>query len=148
MFGQKKFILVLFVLVILGSLTALFQIRKLEDPVLNLPFYSINIIAPCATSNTIEKDIIEQLEEELSDIEDIVETTYTVNDNYFTVKIEAEPSVNVDDKLNELKRIVNSIDLPSYVKETVVKKINPLDVNVLQLALHYEESFFVLIFLL
>jgi len=142
MLGQKKFILVLFLLVILGSLAALFQIRKLEDPVLNLPFYSINIIAPGATSNTIEKDIIEQLEDELSDLENLVETTYTVNDNYFTVKIEAEPSVNVDDKLNELKRIVNSIDLPSYVKETVVKKINPLDVNVLQLALHYDENFF------
>lgn len=142
MFGQKKFIFVLFVLVMLGSLTALFQIRKLEDPVLNLPFYSINIIAPGATSNTIENDIIEQLEDKLSDMESIVEVTYTVNDNYFTVKIEAEPSVNVDDKLNELKRIVNSIDLPPYVKETVVKKINPLDVNVLQLALHYEESFF------
>ena len=142
MFKQKKFILVISLLVITASLLALKRIRKLEDPVLNLPFYAINVFAPGATSTNFENDIITTLKDELQDVEDLEETIYTVRDNYFTVKVEAAPTVNVDEKLNELKRIINGLSLPEYVKKTVVKKINPLDVSVLQLAIHKEKKAF------
>ena len=142
MFKQKKFILVISLLVITASLLALKQIRKLEDPVLNLPFYAINVFAPGATSTNFENDIITTLKDELQDVEDLEETVYTIRDNYFTVKVEAAPTVDVDEKLNELKRIVNSLSLPDYVKKTVVKKINPLDVSVLQLAIYKEKKTF------
>ena len=142
MFKQKKFILVISLLVITASLLALKRIRKLEDPVLNLPFYAINVFAPGATSTNFENDIITTLKDEIENIEDLEETVYTVRDNYFTVKIEAAATVNVDEKLNELKRIVNSLSLPDYVKKTVVKKINPLDVSVLQLAIHQDKKVF------
>lgn len=142
MLKHKKFIIVMAIMIVVASLLSLFQIKKLEDPILNLPFYNISFIAPGATSNTLEKDILEDLKDEISNLEDIVETSYNINDNFFTVKVEAESDVDVDDKLNELKRIVNNLNLPDYVKKTTVKKINPLDVNVVQLALYKKSKYF------
>lgn len=142
MVAQKKFIMVIAVMTVLASVMALVNIRKLEDPILNLPFYNITFLAPGATSITLEKEIVSELKDELSDVEDIIETSYHIQDNYFTVKIEAEPNVNVDDKLNELKRTVNSLVFPDYIKKVTVKKVNPLDVNVIQLALYKKDTIF------
>ena len=142
MLKQRKFVIVIAIMTVLASAMALVNIRKLEDPILNLPFYNITFLAPGATSLTLEKEVVADLKDELSEVEDIIETSYHIQDNYFTVKIEAEPNVNVDDKLNELKRTVNSLVFPEYIKKVTVKKVNPLDVNVIQLALFKSDTIF------
>ncbi len=142
MLKYRKFILVLTVLVIVASLSAIVDIRKLEDPVLNLPFYSVVVFAPGTTSDYIEKAIIEDLEDGLEEIEDIVESRTIINDNFLTVRLEAESSVDVDAKLDDIKGVVNGIDFPSAVKDVDISKVNPLDVNVVQVALFSTEGTF------
>ena len=142
MLAQKKFIVVIAFMVVLVSFLSLSKIRKLEDPILNLPFYNITILAPGATNLTLEKDIVSNLKDELSDVDDILETTYHIQDNFFSVKLEAEATVDVDDMLSELKRVVNGLVLPDYVKKSIVKKVNPLDVNIVQLAIHQKDTVF------
>lgn len=137
-----QFTLVVFLMVIVVSVTTMFTMPRAEDPEINPPQFPIVVIYPGTSPKDMEELVVKPIEKKVSELEDIKEISTSINDGVAVVVVEYKYNSSVDAKQQELIREMNSLrsELPSDIFSIEVRKVTPTDVNVLQVALVSENA--------
>jgi multidrug efflux pump subunit AcrB len=134
--------LVLFLMIIVVSVTTVMNMPRSEDPELNPPQFPIVIIYPGTSPQDMEELVVKPIEDKVSELDDIKEIKTNINDGVAVLEVKYKYESNVEAKYQELVREVNALrsSLPQDIYKIEVKKVTPTDVNVLQVALVSENA--------
>lgn len=84
----------------------------------------IEFVWPGAAPQEVEEQIIVRMEEALSNLDNVYRIYSTATENYGEVEIVTYPSVNMEDFLNEVKGIVDSVNsLPRDMENPKVSRV-------------------------
>ncbi|WP_316734791.1 efflux RND transporter permease subunit [Pedobacter aquatilis] len=137
-----QFTLIMVLMVLALGITTIFNMPRSEDPDMNAPNYPVVVVYPGASPKDMEELVVKPLEKKIYSLDDIKSIKTTIRDGLAVVFVEYKYAVNVDDKYQELVREVNSerTNLPQEIYSMEVQKVQPSDVNVLQIALISENA--------
>lgn len=137
-----QFTLVIFIMIIVLGVTTILTMPRSEDPEMRSPQYTVVVLYPGTSPKDMEDLVVDPLEKEIYGLDDIKHVRTTINDGVAVIRVEYKYSSDVDQKYQELVREVNNKrkDLPADIYSIDVKKQEPSDVNVLQVALISENA--------
>lgn len=136
-----QFTLVIFIMIIVLGITTILNMPRSEDPEIHAPTYSVAIVYPGTSPKDMENLIVDPLEKEFSAQENIKRVRTSIGDGLAVIRIEYKYSSNVDDKYQEVLRVMNGkrSELPENINVTVMR-FQPSDVNIMQIALVSENA--------
>lgn len=137
-----QFTLVIFLMTIAVGVTTLFNMPRSEDPSLDSPQFPVVVIYPGASPEDMEELVVDPLEKKIYALDDIKRIKTKISDGVAVLTVEYKYESNVNDKYQELVREVNGMrsDLPQDIYSIDIKKVDPSDVNILQIGLISENS--------
>ena len=132
-----QFTIVLFIMVLLLGLSALFNMPRGEDPVFNAPIYVVTVIYPGTSPNDMEQLVAEPLEEALYELEDVKQIMTECYDGVVVIQTDFNYGVDEMTKYNDIIREVNKLrpDLPEDILDIDIIRAQSSDVNIFQHAL-------------
>jgi multidrug efflux pump subunit AcrB len=136
-----QFTLVIFIMIVVLGITTILNMPRSEDPEIHAPTYSVAIVYPGTSPKDMENLIVDPLEKEFSAQENIKRVRTNIGDGLAVIRIEYKYSSNVDDKYQEVLRVMNGkrSELPENIGVTVTR-FQPSDVNIMQIALVSENT--------
>lgn len=137
-----QFTLVIFIMIIALGITTILNMPRSEDPEMHAPTYSVVVVYPGTSPKDMEELIVDPLEKEINELENVLRIRTSISDGLAVMRIEYKYSSNVDDKYQEVVRVVNNKqrELPSDNIFIEVQKFQPSDVNIMQIALISENA--------
>ena len=137
-----QFTLIMFLMTIALGVTTLFNMPRSEDPEIEAPQFAVVVVYPGTSPKDMEELVVDPIEEKLNELEDMKRIKTTINDGLAVLNVEYKYESNPDDKYQEIVREVNSIRslLPQDIYSLDIKKFQPSDVNILQIALISENA--------
>ena len=137
-----QFTLVIFLMIILLGATTILHMPRSEDPEIHSPQFPIVVFYPGTSPKDMEDLVVDPLERKINELENIKRIKTTIKDGVAVVLVEYKYGSNVEAKYAELIREVNSLrnELPKDIASIVVNKVEPSDVNVIQVALVSENA--------
>ncbi|MEM6268955.1 MAG: efflux RND transporter permease subunit [Bacteroidota bacterium] len=132
-----QFVLILVFMAILLGVYSYLSMPRSEDPDLSLPIYTVVAVYPGTSPEDMEELIADPVEEAIDQLDDITVIRTKIEEGLFIMRVEAEFSVDIDDKYDEISAEVNGLrgELPEGLYDLRVRKFSPLDVLIMQLAL-------------
>lgn len=108
-----------------------------STPRIDFPLVSVKAIYPGATPYDIESQVIEKMEEAVSEVSDIKKIQTQIFQNFGLVLIEFHIGVDANDKTMEVKDAIGKIsqDLPDDLEDPIIAKFNPLLVPIVELTI-------------
>ena len=137
-----QFTLVVFLMIVVVSVTTLLTMPRAEDPEINPPQYPIVVIYPGTSPKDMEELVVKPIEKRVSELENLKRITTKIDDGVAVIDVEYKYGSNVEAKYQELVREINAIrpELPADINSLEVRKVTPTDVNVIQVALVSENA--------
>lgn len=137
-----QFTLIMFLMAAAVGITTLFTMPRSEDPEIEAPQFSIVVVYPGTSPKDMEELVVDPLEEEINGLEDMKRIKTTISDGLAVLRVEYKYESNPNDKYQELVREVNSLrpELPRDIFNIEIKKFQPSDVNIIQVALISENA--------
>jgi multidrug efflux pump subunit AcrB len=137
-----QFTLVMFLMVAVVGVVTLLTMPRAEDPQINPPFYPIVVVYPGTSPKDMEELVAKPIENKLYELADINKMNTTCEDGLAVISADFKYGVNVDNKYQEVIREVNSLraQLPPDILMIDVRRVDPSDVNVIQIALVSENA--------
>jgi len=113
-----------------------------ENPDVEFPIVSVNVVYPGAEPEVVESEIIDPLEEEINTAEGIKTLTSTAREQVGSITVEFELWRDVDIAAQEVRDRVNRARraLPDGVEAPIVRKLDPDAQAIMWLALTGGES--------
>jgi multidrug efflux pump subunit AcrB len=126
-FGLKKPILnhfLLFFLFVLAILAYL-KIPKEIFPPSSLDAISITGTYPGASSDLLDKMAVEDIEDELTSIEEASDITSIIKNGFFSINVKLKEGENAEDVIDDVKDIITKtkVNFPSDMDEPIVKEV-------------------------
>ena len=123
-------------LVILG-LVALTSLNIEKDPEIDYPIVVVSVTYPGASPDEVQKEIIEKIEDTVSEVSEINKMTSRAYDNYGLILMEfnldADPNIKAIEVKDKVEGILN--DLPTNADRPKIEKYDVFGDSVLDLAL-------------
>ena len=137
-----QFTLVLFIMVAVVGVVTLFTMPRAEDPQINPPTYPIVVVYPGTSPKDMEELVVKPIEKKIYELENVDKIVTNIEDGLAIIRVDFKYGVNVDTKYQDVIREVNSLrnDLPKDIFSIDIRKIDPSDVNILQVALISENA--------
>ena len=137
-----QFTLIIFLMVVVLGVVTILTMPRSEDPEIHAPQFPVVVVYPGTSPKDMEEMVVDKLEKRLFGLENIKRIKTNISDGQAVLFVEYKYSSNVDEKYQELVREVNSIrtELPREIALLEVRKVQPSDVNVIQLALVSEHA--------
>lgn len=137
-----QFTLVVFVMVAVVGLVTMFTMPRAEDPQINPPTYPIVVVYPGTSPQDMEELVVKPIENKLNELENIDRMVTSIEDGLAIIRVEFKYGVSIDNKYQEVVREVNALrsELPEDILSIDIRKVDPSDVNILQLALLSENA--------
>jgi multidrug efflux pump subunit AcrB len=137
-----QFTLIMFLMAVALGVTTLFNMPRSEDPEIEAPQFSIVVVYPGTSPTDMEELVVDPIEEKINELEDMKRIKTTITDGLAVFNIEYKYESDPDEKYQELVREINGIrsDLPRDIFSLDVKKFQPSDVNIVQIALISENA--------
>jgi hydrophobe/amphiphile efflux-1 (HAE1) family protein len=103
------------------------QMPVRENPDVQFPVISVNVVYPGAEPEVIETEIVEPLEEEINTVEGLKTLTSTSRESVATITAEFELYRDIDVAAQDVRDRVNRArrELPDRIEEPIVRKIDP-----------------------
>lgn len=135
-----QFVLILVALTLMTGIISYNTMERSEDPVTEFPIYVVTAIYPGTSPEDIEELVVDPLEEVINEVDDIVEIRTTIKEGIALIRIESTYDVDFEEKYEELQQEIVSIrdELPEELAFFGFRQVSPLEVNILQVALHTE----------
>jgi multidrug efflux pump subunit AcrB len=132
-----QFTIIIFVMVLLLGLSALFNMPRGEDPPFGAPIFIVLAVYPGASPEDVEELLADPIEDALSELEDIKKITTDCDDGLMLLQLEFTYGVDVDGKNNDIIREVNRLrsSLPDDLLLLDVRRASSSDVAILQTAI-------------
>ncbi|RPE06009.1 efflux RND transporter permease subunit [Chitinophaga lutea] len=136
-----QFTLVIFVMIIALGITTILNMPRSEDPEMHSPTYTVVVVYPGTSPKDMEELIVDPLEKEIHGLENVLRIRTSIKDGLAVLRVDYKYSSNVDDKYQEMVRVVNNKrrELPENI-DVEVLKLQPSDVNIMQIALISENA--------
>ena len=134
---------VIFILLALLGVSALFGIPKAVDPHFPIPAVNIIAIQPGADAQEMEETVAKPIEDVIQGLDDIVEVQSTSTDGGTVIRVEfSQWSGDVDGYFDDVVREVSAIrdQLPSELQKLEYRKIRTTEAAVMQVALVSETA--------
>ena len=126
-FGLRKPILNHFLLIFIFILSALayFQIPKEIFPPASLDSVSITGSYAGASSDLLDKIAVEELEEELTSLDEVGDITSIIKNGYFSINAKLKKGFEAKDVIDDVKDIVTKtkVEFPSDMDDPIVKEV-------------------------
>lgn len=137
-----QFTLVVFVMVAVVGLVTMLTMPRAEDPQINPPTYPIVVVYPGTSPQDLEELVVKPIENKIYELENIDRIVTAIEDGLAIIRVEFKYGVDVDNKYQEVVREVNALrdELPEDIFSIEIRKIDPSDVNILQVALVSENA--------
>jgi multidrug efflux pump subunit AcrB len=137
-----QFTLIMFLMAIALGVTTLFTMPRSEDPEIEAPQFSVVIVYPGTSPKDMEELVVDPIEEKLNELDDMKRIRTSVKDGLAVVNVEYKYESDRKAKYQELVREVGSIrsQLPRDIYTIDINKIQPSDVNIIQVALISENA--------
>jgi len=137
-----QFTLIMFLMAAAVGVTTLFTMPRSEDPEIEAPQFAIVVVYPGTSPKDMEELVVDPMEEKINGLEDMKRIKTTISDGLAVLRVEYKYESNPDDKYQELVREVNSLrpELPRDIFNIDIKKFQPSDVNIIQVALISENA--------
>lgn len=125
------------VLVAVAALFGVMAVSSLTQalfPDFNKPTVNVSVTYPGVSPEEIERQVTSVIEEELSKLSDVKKISSRSLPSRSVVNVEFDWSVNVDDKLVDIRERLNAVEskLPDGISGTpVIRKMNPSEMPVL-----------------
>lgn len=139
---NSQFTLVIFIMIIVLGLTTMFSMPRSEDPEMHPPSYLVIVSYPGTSPRDIEDRVVTPLEKTISGLDGIKRLRTSISNGVAVLSVEYNYGSNIDSKYQEIVREVNSkrSEMPADIASIEIKKQQPTDVNVLQVALISENA--------
>jgi len=139
-----QFTLVVFVMVAVVGLVTMFTMPRAEDPQINPPTYPIIVVYPGTSPQDMEELVVKPIENKVYELENIDRMVTSIEDGLAVIRVEFKYGTDVDNKYQEVVREVNALrsELPDDILSIDIRKVDPSDVNILQVALISENASF------
>nr|WP_281384758.1 efflux RND transporter permease subunit [Novosphingobium piscinae] len=123
-------------LIALGLITFA-KLPRTEDPPLSTPGFTITIVLPGATPETIEQQITRPVEDALAGLDNLRDLRSTSSDGVSSINAEYIWGTNGDRKYDEVVREVNALraTLPAGVARVDIRRWRPTALPIVQVAL-------------
>lgn len=137
-----QFTLIMFLMAVALGVTTLFNMPRSEDPEIEAPQFSVIVVYPGTSPKDMEELVVDPIEEKINELEDMKRVKTTISDGLAVFSVEYKYESDPDEKYQELVREINGIrdDLPGDIFNIDIKKFQPSDVNVIQVALISENA--------
>src|SRR3990170_1764025 len=137
-----QFTLIMFLMAVALGITTLFTMPRSEDPEIEAPQYAIVVVYPGTSPKDMEELVVDPVEEKINELEDMKRIKTTISDGLAVFRVEYKYESDPDEKYQELVREINGLraDLPNDIFSIEIKKFQPSDVNVIQIALISENA--------
>ncbi len=137
-----QFTLVIFLMIILLGTTTILHMPRSEDPDLHSPQFPIVVVYPGTSPKDLEDLVVNPMERKITELENIKKVKSTIKDGVAIVFVEYKYGSDVEAKYSELVREVNALrnELPRDIASIEVGRVQPSDVNVIQIALVSENT--------
>jgi len=137
-----QFTLVVVLMIVVVSVTTLFNMPRAEDPEINPPQYPIIVVYPGTSPKDMEELVVKPIEKKVSELENLKKIKTKIDDGVAVINVEYKYNSDVEAKYQELVREINALrpELPQDIYSIDVQKVSPTDVSVLQLALVSENA--------
>lgn len=125
----KAFIIMLMILSVIIWLYSFKTFPKEASPAINVPFFTISVVYPWADPETIEKQVIEKLENNLSSVTQVKEVKSISAYNVWVISIEFDRGKEIWEAYSDLNSAIDKTrwDFPDDVKEPVLKRVDMSD---------------------
>ena len=116
---------------------ALIALKTDEFPEVSPPIVSVAIPYPGASPETVEREIIEPIEEQISGISGVKKVQSNSLDSFGVIVVEYIFSKNLQEATQDIRDAISQIrnDLPPEMKEPVLTRFSPNDIPIVQLTL-------------
>lgn len=137
-----QFTLIMVLMVVAVGISTIFTMPRSEDPELDAPIFPVVVVYPGTSPKDMEELVVKPLEKQIYALDNIKRIKTSINDGLAVLAVEYQYNVNVDDKYQELVREVNGMrsQLPEDIYSIETKRIDPSNVNILQIALVSENA--------
>lgn len=137
-----QFTLVMFVMIAVVGLVTLLTMPRAEDPQINPPTYPIIVVYPGTSPKDMEELVVKPIENKIYELENIDRIVTSIEDGLAVIRVEFKYGENIDTKYQEVIREVNALrnELPQDIYSIDIRKVDPSDVNILQVALVSENA--------
>lgn len=133
--------IVLFLVAVIFGVYGYLQLPIRENPDVEFPIVSVNVVLPGAEPEVIETEIIEPLESQINTIEGLKELRSTAREQVAEITAEFELYRDIDVAAEDVRDRVNRAqrDLPDDIESPIIRKIDPDAQAILWIALTGDE---------
>src|SRR6476660_4389857 len=121
----------------LFGLVALLKLKTDEFPDVVAPFVSVAVPYPGASPDGVEKEILDPIEGQIAAITGVKTVMGKAYDGFGQIIIEFQFGKDLNEATQEIRDGISGIrsDLPTEMKEPIIKKLNDTDRPIVSLAL-------------
>jgi HAE1 family hydrophobic/amphiphilic exporter-1 len=129
-------IVVMLALVLFGTF-ALFTLNTDEFPEVAPPFVTVGVPYPGGSPETVEKEVLDPIEEAISSISGVEKITGRAEDGIAFIMIEFVYEKPLSEATQDVRDAISGIrnDLPPEMEEPIIRKFNQTDYPIVSLAL-------------
>ena len=137
-----QFTLIMVLMIVALGVSTILNMPRSEDPDLNSPNFPVIVVYPGTSPKDMEELVVKPLERKIYGLDNIKRIKTSINDGLAVLAVEYRYNSNVENKYQELVREVSAMkgQLPQDIYSIEVKKVDPTNVNILQIALVSENA--------
>ncbi len=119
------------------GLIALFTLKTDEYPDVEPPFVTVGVPYPGASPETVEKEVLDPVEEAISSITGVKKVNGKAMDGFASILIEFQFTKPLPEATQDIRDAISGIrnDLPAEIEEPIIRKMNDTDRPIVSLAL-------------
>ncbi len=139
---NSQFTLIMVLLVIILGLSTILGMPRSEDPEMKTTMFPIVVLYPGTSPKDMEELIVDPMESVLYGLDDIKQIKTNIVNGLALIFVEYTFESDVNDKYQELIREISALrpSLPENIYSIDVQRVDPSNVNVIQLALISENA--------
>ncbi len=125
----KAFVIMLIILSVLLWFFSFKTFPKEASPAIEVPFFTISVVYPWADPYTIEKQVIEKLENNLSSVTQVKHVNSTSAYNVWVISVEFDRDKDISEAYSDLNSAIDKTrwNFPNEVREPVIKRVDVTD---------------------
>jgi multidrug efflux pump subunit AcrB len=137
-----QFTLIMVLMIVALGVSTILNMPRSEDPELNAPNFPVIVVYPGTSPKDMEELVVKPLERRIYGLDNIKRIKTSIADGLAVLAVEYKYNSNVENKYQELVREVSAMksELPQDIYSIEVKKVDPTNVNILQIALVSENA--------
>ncbi|HEX5634391.1 MAG TPA: efflux RND transporter permease subunit, partial [Gemmatimonadales bacterium] len=122
----------------LGGVIALFKLQTDEFPDVAPPFVTVAIPYPGSSPETVEKEVLDPVEEAIASISGVKKVMGRAEDGFAIIMIEFIFEKPLNEATQDIRDAISGIrnDLPPEMEEPIIRKFNDTDLPIVSLALN------------